>query len=95
MSSPTSYRKNPQTAGRVIDGLAFVVTPDDNKLHTLNATATLLWQLAAGGVTAERAADELTGRYQVERETALADADACLRDLTARRILVAEQSGAE
>ena len=95
MNPPTSYKKNPQTAGRIIDGLAFVVTPDDNKLHTLNATATLLWQLAAKGVTVERAADELTGRYQVERETALADADACLRDLATRRILVAERLGAE
>ena len=30
------YRRNPQTAGRIIDGQAFVVTPADNKLHTLN-----------------------------------------------------------
>ena len=45
------YRRNPQTAGRVIDGQAFVVTPDDNKLHTLNGAATLLWQLTAAGAS--------------------------------------------
>jgi hypothetical protein len=94
--NPLTYKKNPQTAGRVIDGLAFVVTPDDNKLHTLNATATLLWQLAAkDGLTATAAADELTRRYQVEREAALADADACLRDLAARHILISESLAAE
>lgn len=84
------YRRNPQTAGRVIDGLAFVVTPDDNKLHTLNATATRLWQLAASGCTAEAAADELCSRYEVDRDTALRDTESCLRDLVARQILIAE-----
>lgn len=84
-----SYKKNPHTAGRIIDGLAFIVTPNDNKLHTLNATATRLWQLAAEELTAEVAADDLCSRFQVERADALRDAHVCLRDLVARRILVA------
>lgn len=92
MSEPpaTRYRRHPQTAGRIIDGLAFVVTADDNKLHTLNATATRLWQLAASGCTADDAADELTARFEVEREVARRDAERCLADMTARRILIAE-----
>lgn len=89
-AKPTIYKRNPQTAGRVIDGLAFVVTPDNNKLHTLNVTATRLWQLAGPGCTAEQAAAELSTHYEVDRETALRDAEACLRDLVARHILVAE-----
>lgn len=88
------YRRNPQTAGRVIDGLAFVVTPDDNKLHTLNAAATHLWRLAtaADGLSGEDAADALCAEYEVDRETARADAAACLDDLVARQILVVEPS---
>jgi hypothetical protein len=84
------YRRHPQTAGRIIDGLAFVVTADDSKLHTLNAAATRLWQLAAAGCTVEDAADELTACFEVEREVARRDAARCLEDMTARRILVAE-----
>lgn len=87
---PRRYRKNPLTAGRVIDGLAFVVTPDDNKLHTLNATATELWSLAGQGVTAEDAAAALSRDYEVDAATALADARACLDDLVKRQILVAD-----
>jgi hypothetical protein len=83
------YRRHPQTAGRIIDGLAFVVTADDNKLHTLNAAATRLWQLAAEGCTVDDAADELTARFEVERAVAHRDAAACLADMAARRILVA------
>lgn len=84
------YRKNPLTAGRVVDGLAFVVTPDDNKLHTLNATATRLWQLAGEGVTAEEAAAALAREFEVDEAVALADARGCLEDLVRRAILTAE-----
>lgn len=85
-----TYKRNPQTAGRIIDGLAFVVTPDNNKLHTLNTTATRLWELAASGCTPQAAADELSTHYEVDRDTALRDAEACFRDLVARHILIAE-----
>ncbi|MEM9491971.1 MAG: PqqD family protein [Myxococcota bacterium] len=87
--SEQEFRRNPHTAGRIIDGLAFVVTPDNNKLHTLNTTATYLWELAKEGCTAAAAADHLVSRYQVERDTALRDAEVCLRDLVVRQILIA------
>ena len=83
------YRRNPQLAGRVIDGLAFVVTPDDNKLHTLNAQATALWKLAADGCTVDAAAEALVRDYQVDLPTARRDVAACIDDLVTRRILVA------
>ena len=83
-------RRNPHTAGRVVDGLAFVVTPDDNKLHTLNGSATKLWTIAKGApITADDAARALVETYEIDAETARADAIACLEDLVARAILVA------
>lgn len=82
------YRRNPQTAGRVIDGQAFIVTPDDNKLHTLNGAATQLWVLAAKEITTDDAATALCEEYEIDRETATRDAEACLDDMVARQILV-------
>ncbi|MBZ0232814.1 MAG: PqqD family protein [Deltaproteobacteria bacterium] len=84
------YRRNPQTAGRVIDGQAFIVTPDDNKLHTLNGAATQLWVLAKDGLSEDDAATALCAEYEIDRETAARDATACLDDMVARQILVAE-----
>lgn len=84
------YRRNPQTAGRIIDGQAFVVTPDDNKLHTLNDAATLLWSSAAQGVSVDDAAALLCKEFEVDGDTARVDATACLDDLVARRILLTE-----
>ena len=66
------YRRNPQTAGRVIDGQAFVVTPDDNKLHTLNGAATMLWKLTAAGASIDDAAAALCTEYEVDLATARA-----------------------
>jgi hypothetical protein len=84
------YQRNPQTAGRVIDGQAFVVTPDDNKLHTLNGAATQLWVLAANGISSDDATNALCTEYEIDRETAARDATECLDDMVARQILVAE-----
>ena len=83
------YRRNPHTAGRVVDGLAFVVTPDDNKLHTLNGSATHLWSIAKAPISADDAARALVEAYEVDAETARGDAVACLEDLVARAIFVA------
>ncbi|MCP4448943.1 MAG: PqqD family protein [Myxococcales bacterium] len=86
------YRKNPQTAGRIVDGLAFVVTPDDNKLHTLNSTGTELWRLAqeADGLSVERAAKEFVAKFQVEQQVAVADVEQCLDAFAKAGIFVKE-----
>lgn len=84
------YRRNRHVAGRVIDGLAFVITPDDNKLHSLNGAATRLWTLAGErDVTAEEAAQALVAVYDVDEATARRDAAECLEDLVRREILLA------
>ena len=81
------YRQNPRTAGRVIDGLAFIITPDDHKLHTLNGTGTRIWELCAAGATLGQVAGALTGGFEVEEPRATADAERFLADLVARGIL--------
>ena len=84
------YRRSTQLAARVVDGLAFIVTPDDNKLHSLNATATCVWELASAPITPGEAAAALCARFQVEEDRALRDVQICLDDLVARQILVVE-----
>lgn len=76
----------------MIDGLAFVVTPDDNKLHTLNAAATLLWTQAARPLSVDDAAAALVAAYDVDLDTAREDAARCIDDMMARTILVAVEA---
>ncbi len=95
------FRQNPRTAGRVVDGLAFVVTPDDNKLHTLNKPATRIWVLAERACTIDDAAAALVAGFFVEDPKtkertdldlgrARADAASFVSDLIARGILEPE-----
>ena len=83
------YRKHPLTAGRLVDGLAFVVTAENNKLHTLNQTASHLWALCDEGLNIEDAAVALSETFEIDVETARADARECLDNLVGRDILTA------
>ena len=89
MSHDAIYQRHPHSAGRVIDGLAFIVTPDSSRMHTLNAAATLLWQLASPGFTAEQGAAEMTEHFEVDAGQALTDLKECVDAMVARHILVA------
>ncbi len=86
------YRKNPLSAGRVVDGLAFVVTAEDNKLHTLNSTGTELWRLAQGpeGVSIDSGASKLVQLFDVELSLAKEDVAECLKAYANSGILIEE-----
>jgi hypothetical protein len=86
MTEP-SYRQNPRTAGRVIDGMAFIVTPEDNKLHSLNATGTVIWVLTETNRTVSQVADALSRRFRVDEAQALDDAARFCADPCKRGIL--------
>lgn len=86
----TIYRRNTQTASRVIEAQAFVVSGDHNTMITLNEAATVLWELAASGCTAADAARALSERFEIDLEGARRDAEACLNDLVERGVLLAE-----
>lgn len=56
---------------------------DFNKLITLNPTAAYLWEEVYGSEFDEdRLTDLLTNRYDIDRETALADVRQLLKDWT-------------
>jgi hypothetical protein len=82
-----SYRQNPRTAGRVIDGVAFIVTPDDNKLHSLNTTGTEIWVLTESIRSLTQVAEALSRRFLVDRDRARDDAARFCADLCERGIL--------
>ncbi len=85
-----TYRKHPLTAGRILDGIAFVVTADDNKMYTLNGSGSVLWKLAQEGLTVEEGALELVREFEVDLEMARRDVEECLTSYVARGLMVAD-----
>lgn len=84
---PQSYARHPQLAGRVVDGLAFVVTGHDNKLLTLNPAATLIWQELAQSKNCDELAQAVAAKFAVSLQDAKVDVQECLDDLIERQVL--------
>lgn len=68
--------QNPDTPARTIDGEAIVITPHDSILHSLNETATFIWDRADGSRTLAEIADEMVQTFAVDHARLRADAQA-------------------
>jgi hypothetical protein len=66
--------QNPDTPARTIEGEALVITPHDSTLHTLNETATFIWDRADGTRTLGAIALEMIEAFEVDEATLRADA---------------------
>ncbi len=85
-----TYRRNPNTAGRLLGDRAFIITADQNRLVTLNTTASALWMLAEQGFTMEQAVNTLTTRFEVSEDQARVDLPSSLDDLVEKQVLVTD-----
>ena len=79
--------QNKSIACRVIDGTAILIRPDSAHVKALNRTGTRIWELLAEPRSLEELADDLCGRFEIDRETALADAKAFLEELRAKGLV--------
>ena len=80
------YQQSARTAARILDGQAFVITPD-YKLHTLNATGTRIWELTKEPTALDALATAIAERFDVEVARARADAQHFCDALVARQAL--------
>jgi hypothetical protein len=60
-------KQNPDTAARVIDGLAYVIDPVTSELHSFNETATRAWELADGSRTVEAIVGAIAAEYDADK----------------------------
>jgi len=82
----------------VLDGEAVLLDERENRLHLLNHTATLLWQLYDGEASLAELATDVSAELAVDRDTVLADLLTITRHLGAEGILdgvVADREGDE
>lgn len=76
----TTIRQVERIASRVIDGRAVVIVLDAQRLHTLNEVGTRVWELADGR-SIESLVEALVEDFEVDRATALADAQRFVTEL--------------
>ncbi len=63
-------RPHPQTASRVFDGEAVIITPAQNIVRLLNTTGSRIWELCDGQHTLQAIIDTLVDEFDVTPEQA-------------------------
>ena len=81
--------QNPETPARTIEGEAIVITPHDSTLHTLNQTATFIWDRADGNRTLGQIRTELLETFAVDEATAHQDAGAFVHEAVQKGLMLA------
>jgi hypothetical protein len=71
----------------VLDGEGVLLDEQANKLHLLNHTATLLWQLYDGVTTLDELANDISEELGIDHETVVADLVAITRRLGAEGLI--------
>ena len=80
--------QNLDTPARTIDGEALVITPHDSMLHSLNETATYVWEHADGKRTLQQIAAAMLEEFEVDEATLRADLEAFVTTAVQRGLLV-------
>ena len=81
----------PRRVGRVvqheIDGEIVLYDPKRNRVHTLNPTAAVIWQLCDGSRTADQLAEDMAILYTMDLSVIKGDLSQMLRELEESHLL--------
>ncbi|HID86564.1 MAG TPA: PqqD family protein [Anaerolineae bacterium] len=78
---------NPAVVGRIVEGEAVLVLPEQGQVKVLNEVGARIWALADGTRTLRRIAATLCHEYEVDLAQAEADTCAFAADLEAKGII--------
>ena len=81
-----------QTAWRIYDGEAVIISPDDSTLNTLNAVGKLIWQAADGKTPVSAIVARICDEFDVEPERAERDSAAFIEKLYQRGLLTVSET---
>lgn len=81
--------RNENTASRIIDGQAVIMTLTDNTLHTLNAVGSRIWELCTGQKTMEEIIQIIQEEYISARPDEIrSDCEIFFKDLYSKGMVV-------
>lgn len=74
LSSNSIPAPNPNVVGRMVDGEAVLVLPDQGQVKVLNPVGARIWSLADGSRSIAQIAQVICDEYDVDPQQAQADA---------------------
>ena len=81
-------KKSEDTASRIIDGEAVIVTPQKGVVTVLNETGSGIWQLLDGENTVEDIINAISSEFNVSREEAEKDTLCFIEELIDKDMVV-------
>jgi hypothetical protein len=91
---PCLVKRNPRTAWRRYEDSTLVITPDDRRVHTLNATGTFIWEtLGEEGLESDALLRKMAERFDAPEQTLRQDMAAFIRELEGKGALMQEKCG--
>ena len=85
------YRQVEEAPASVVGGEAAIVTPSDSRLHVLNEVGTRIWELCEGeGLTLDALVERLCSEFEVDAQTAAAEAKVFLERAVSAGLLAKE-----
>jgi hypothetical protein len=89
---PDQYKRSPRIAWRQYEEETLVITPDDRKVHKLNATGSFLWnEIGEEGADERKLLSRMSASFEADEKTLKADIKGFLKDLTGKGVLMKEQ----
>ncbi len=83
----TLFRRSSQTAWRRVQDEVLIVATQGNRLSVLNDTAARVWELLDHDASSAEIARTLSQEFEVDEETARADAERLLTELLERNLV--------
>ncbi|MEW5803150.1 MAG: PqqD family protein [bacterium] len=86
--------RNENTASRVIDGQAIIMTLGDNTLHTLNDVGSRIWNLCGDQKAIEEIITVIHEEYAASYEEIKADCESFIEEMCTKGILTLQDEKA-
>lgn len=85
--------RNTRLGTCTLAGEALIVTPNDSRIYNLNPVATCIWEAADGRSRLTQIVENrICAEFDIDRDTALADALALVDDFCAKGLLLKSES---
>lgn len=82
------FKRNPNTIFKVSDNTVYILDPNDNTLHTLNETASYIWETLNKPQTEAEICKKLIDTFEISVDEAKKDVAQFLQHLQSRKFVI-------
>lgn len=67
------YKQRESLTVQAVDDEILILDLESNQIHQLNSSASFIWELCEGGITADQLAEKYAAHYEIGSDAAMTD----------------------